>query len=405
MRAAHSSEIRYGMEYYSTDTPGIGGRLKERFEDFVVEEITSDRKILALEERNIPYTSDEKCEFILDGKRLKFVNFVVQKYNLGTMDVANIIASSLKISRHFVTYAGLKDKRAITTQMMSVPSGASKSLSLIQHSKISIRDPQYTRHPIHIGDLWGNRFTILLKNIETDYDTALRTLDVLEKQPILNYFGVQRFGVTRPNSHLIGKAAIKRDFETALRIMLVTTSEYESENLTSARQILADELHPTDDILKQFPESMRYEKSVMTYLMKHPGDYKKAFSRVPPRIQTFLVHAYQSYLFNRIISHRFINGLSMKYPEVGDFLIQLNVTHSGRDSWLYVTERNLDERIALVDSGEYGLAAPILGYATKMPHSKQSIIFENIMKDEDIQLIDFHNPLCFLHEILPHPTL
>ena len=50
MRTTHPLEASIGMELYSTSTPGVGGRLKVRFEDFIVEEITTDRRIVSVQE-------------------------------------------------------------------------------------------------------------------------------------------------------------------------------------------------------------------------------------------------------------------------------------------------------------------------------------------------------------------
>ena len=120
---AHPLEKALGMELYSTDFPGIGGRLKIRFEDFVVEEISADQTALGVQDWSEATEKPQTPE----GESNRFVTFTVQKMGLSTMDVANIIAASLRISRTHVTYAGLKDKRAITTQSMSVPSKSVES--------------------------------------------------------------------------------------------------------------------------------------------------------------------------------------------------------------------------------------------------------------------------------------
>jgi tRNA pseudouridine13 synthase len=385
---AHPLEKTLGMELYSTDFPGIGGRLKIRFEDFVVEEISADQTALDAQDWS------ELSETIQTpkGEPNRFVTFTVQKMGLSTMDVANIIAASLRISRTHITYAGLKDKRAITTQSMSVPSKSVESLFALELSRIAIRDAHYTRHPIQIGDLWGNRFTILIKDITSDCESALEVAGQLREQPLLNYFGVQRFGVTRPNTHLVGKALIKRDFEGAVRVMLCTTSEYESEDLTNVRLLISENLAPTEQIIESFPEDLGYEKAVMRELIKHPGNFERAITKIPPRVMTLQVHSYQSYIFNRLLTSRVRSGLSVDIPEVGDFLIKLDETHSGRDSWLYVTESSLEERQHQVETGKYGLALPILGYSTRLPPVKQSELAKQIMKDEDVRQIDFRNP-------------
>ncbi|MHA2234984.1 MAG: tRNA pseudouridine(13) synthase TruD, partial [Candidatus Thorarchaeota archaeon] len=241
MKEAHPIEKTLGIELYSTDSSGIGGKLKRRFEDFVVQEITPDKKVLPLEDLSTASTTTKT----IVGDRSRFLTFSAQKMGLSTMDLATILASSLKISRNFTTYAGLKDKRAITVQTMSVPAKAAERITSLELSRIAIRDVRYTRHPVQIGDLWGNRFTILLKEGSTDRESANNVVEQLKNKPIINYFGVQRFGLTRPYTHLVGKALIRRDFEGALRIMLSMTSEYESDELTNIRMQLAENLTPT----------------------------------------------------------------------------------------------------------------------------------------------------------------
>ena len=387
MKEAHPIEQTLGIELYSTDSPGIGGKLKRRFEDFVVQEITPDKKVLSLEDLSTAPTTTKT----IVGDRSRFLTFSAQKMGLSTMDLATILASSLKISRNFTTYAGLKDKRAITVQTMSVPAKAAERITTLELSRIAIRDVRYTRHPVQIGDLWGNRFTILLKEGSTDRELANDTLEQLKNNPIINYFGVQRFGLTRPYTHLVGKALIRRDFEGAIRTMLSFTSEYESDELTDIRTQLAENLIPTEQIIDSFPRDLNYEKEVMKYLMKNPGEFEKAIMRIPPRVLTLQIHAFQSFIFNQLISERARQGMSINRPMVGDFLIKLDETHSGRDSWLFVTESTLEERERQVEFGEYGLAAPIPGYSTRLPASKQTDMVKKVLKDEDVLLRDFRN--------------
>jgi len=387
MKEAHPLEKMLGMELYSTDSLGIGGKLKAQYEDFVVQEITPDKKILSIEDWPTITSSPQT----IDGERSRFLTFNIQKMGLATMDLSNILAASLKISRNYVTYAGLKDKRAITVQTMSVPSRAAETLPSLELSRITIRDIRYTHQPIQIGDLWGNRFTILLRDTTTDSESALEVAEQLRDTPVLNYFGVQRFGLTRPYTHLVGKALVQRDFESAVRIMLSTTSEYESEELTEIRMQLSESLVPTEKIIDSFPRELNYEKDIMKHLMKHPGEFERSVMKIPPRVLTLQVHAFQSYIFNRLITERARLRMSIDSPQVGDFLIKLDETHSGRDSWLFVTDSTLEEREQQVVSGEYGLAAPVPGYSTRLPPSKQTELVKRMLKDEDIQLRNFRN--------------
>jgi tRNA pseudouridine13 synthase len=387
MKEAHPLEQSLGMELYSTNSSGIGGKLKTRFEDFIVQEITPDNIVLNIED----WPTETSVPQAIDGERSRFLTFTVQKMGLATIDLTNIFAASLKISRNYVTYAGLKDKRALTVQTMSVPASAAEILPSLELSRIAIRDIRYTRNPVQIGDLWGNRFTILLRDITAEGDMAIEVSDQLRNTPLLNYFGVQRFGLTRPYTHLVGKVLVQRKFEKAVRIMITTTSEYESEELTELRKQLSENLVPTQKIIDSFPEELNYEKDVMKYLMKNPGEFEKAIMRIPPRVLTLHVHAFQSYIFNRLLSKRARLNMSIDKPQPGDFLIKLDEAHSGRDSWLFVTDSTLEERERQVAAGEYGLASPVPGYATRLPPSIQTDLVNQTLEEENIQLQSFRN--------------
>jgi tRNA pseudouridine13 synthase len=387
VRDGHPLEVAVGMEFYSTDFKGVGGVLKTRFEDFVVEEITPEGELLSSQD-----WSSSNTGLPIAGERDRYISFILQKIGLSTIDVSRILGSALKIPSSQITYAGLKDKRAITVQAMSVPSRVHESIKSLNLSNIIIRDLKYSHHPIQIGDLWGNHFQILLRDLEIDCEEAAKLIRPLNTTPLLNYFGIQRFGIPiRPNTHLVGSSLVKRKFEEAIRFLLTTTSEYEPKDLTEVRLKLAEDLTPTEKIIEIFPRDLRYEKAVMKYLINHETDYKGAISKIPPRVLTIFVHSFQSYIFNRLISLRVKECMPIHLPIPGDFIIQLDETHSGRDSWLYVTDANLEERIEMVQKGEYGLAAPVPGYATKTPESKQSELLLKILSNEGVTLRDFKN--------------
>lgn len=390
MQPSHPFEQKLGMRYYSTDFPGIGGKLKERSEDFVVEEINPEKEVLKVQ----PFTDSKTPELPVSiaGEEQRFICFIMQKMNLSTTDVARILASSLSLPWQMVSYAGLKDKRAITAQAMSIPASSADDLPDLELHNIEVRDFKYCPRQIQIGDLWGNRFTLVLRDSEIEYEEALEYVQEMKDKPILNYFGVQRFGVIRPNSHKIGKLLVRRNFKGALEELLVTTSEYESDELSEAREALSDELSPTDDIIDAFPNYLRYEKRAMTYLARNPEDYRGAISTIPPRIQTIFVHSYQSYLFNILISRRIDMGFPIEKPAAGDFLVLKDEPHSGRDTWLFVTERTLDEKQSLVNDGRYKVAAPLPGYSTKLPPCQQTNLLLELLYEEKVSLRDFYNP-------------
>ncbi|MEM2141736.1 MAG: tRNA pseudouridine(13) synthase TruD [Candidatus Thorarchaeota archaeon] len=380
-------ERQMGIELYSTDISGFGGRTKTTPYDFIVEEITPEGTVL-----NVSDVEQRDQTATVAGARSRYVRFTAQKIGMTTVELASLIASHLGIPTYMVTYAGLKDKRAVTTQAMSVPSGNETGLLGFRSPRAILRDFAYARRPIQVGDLWGNHFRITIRFSEPQPDEIARAATTVLETPLLNYFGEQRFGVARPYTHLVGRALVRRDPEEAIRLLLTTCSEHEPPELTEVRMKLASNMVPTEYMLNVFTKGMWYERAVLKHLIRRTGDFRGAVKKIPPRVLTLFVHAYQSYLFNRLISERARQGMSIVEPEPGDFLIRLDQTHSGRDSWSFVTERGQDQARELVVSGQCVLAAPVPGYSTKTPPSRQTEVLLRVLSKEDIGLTSFRNP-------------
>ncbi len=393
MYTVPDAEQLVGMELYTTGIPGFGGHLKRRFDDFVVEEIPTGGPRLSVR----PW-EPRPCGPPAGDPKARYVHFTLQKRGLSTLDVAMILASELGIPHHLVMYAGIKDKRAVTVQRMCVPARCAAQLVQLRLPNIMVSDPCYSRTPLRSGDLWGNHFRIRVRGIEVPCSEALQCVEALRDVPLLNYYGVQRFGVTRPYTHLVGKALVLRDYEAAVRAMLTTTNSFEPPGLTDVRLRLSERLAPTESMLAVFPKDMRHERTVLHYLIRHPGAFEKALRRIPSRIRTLFVHSYQSFLFNRIISRRAAVGAPLVQPVPGDFIVEARRAHAGRDSWRLVTDQSLEECRSLVLSGDYVLAAPVPGYATKLPPSWQSDMVREVLDEEGILLAQFHNSRYRAHD-------
>ncbi|RLG59239.1 MAG: tRNA pseudouridine(13) synthase TruD, partial [Candidatus Hydrothermarchaeota archaeon] len=113
--------------------------------------------------------------------------------------------------------------------------------------------------------------------------------------------GYQRFGTTRPNTHLVGREIIKGNLEEAVLSYLAKPFESESREAYNARKFL-ESTRDYKRALEIFPDNLRYEKAMLNHLVKKPRDYAGALRKLPLKLRRMLVHAYQSYLFNKILS-------------------------------------------------------------------------------------------------------
>ena len=307
---------------YLSETPGIGGTLKNAPEDFVVEEICEDGTILELDkqiERSGETNETEEQKW----KEGKFTHFILQKTNWSTADAIREIARRLHISQTRFNFAGTKDKNAITTQLVSVFGVPPEQVRELGIKDITINGAWPASEKVELGALLGNRFRIKVsgitsKNPEESEKTVARIYEeVGGKFP--NYFGEQRFGSTRKNTHIVGKFIITGDFEGAVMEYLASSEGEINNEAKAARKELAENKN-FRTALTNFPKHLRLERSMLAHLAEEPDDYIGSLRRLPRNILLMFVHAFQSMLFNEMLSERIRESGKEIEPEEGEHL-------------------------------------------------------------------------------------
>ena len=125
----------------------------------------------------------------------EFVVVKVRKTDCNTLFVGEQLAKFAGISARNMSYAGLKDRKAVTEQWFSLQMPGQPTPDFSQFSLEGVEILEVTRHQrkIRIGSLQGNHFEILLRNAEETDELKVR-LDFLAKNGFPNYFTEQRFG-------------------------------------------------------------------------------------------------------------------------------------------------------------------------------------------------------------------
>ncbi len=303
-------EQEIGMRVYISKGEGFGGRIKEKPEDFIVEEIMPDGRVLKV----------GKEQSYRDVGKGEYVHFTLQKKNWSTLRAIREISKRLRVSGKRLGFAGTKDKRAVSTQRVSVWNKKIDELAGIDIRDIILRDYRYGDNRINLGDLRGNRFTITIRGVDLNREELRErinsTADELEAG-IPNFFGVQRFGTIRPITHIVGKEIIKGDFRSAVMVYLCKTFDEEGDESKQARRFLR-ESGDFREALKRLPKHLDYESSLLNHLIKRPDDYVGALRRLPKKLRTMFVHAYQSYIYNAALSTYIKREIEVeKLPLVG----------------------------------------------------------------------------------------
>ncbi|MCQ4323503.1 tRNA pseudouridine(13) synthase TruD [Stutzerimonas stutzeri] len=127
----------------------------------------------------------------------------VEKRNLNTEEAARRIARAAGVPLKMISYAGLKDRQALTRQWFSLhlPGKADPDLAAAENESLAIL--QRTRHQrkLQRGAHSANGFTLRLTELRGEQAALDARLERIKARGVPNYFGLQRFGHEGGNLH------------------------------------------------------------------------------------------------------------------------------------------------------------------------------------------------------------
>jgi tRNA pseudouridine13 synthase len=248
--------------YMTAEIPGVGGCIKQALEDFQVFEIP--------------------LYFPVD--RGEHTYFEIEKDDCSTLDAVGRIARALGVPPGEIGYAGLKDRKAITRQILSVRLVPPQRVQALQLPHIKILWARLHENKLRMGHLRGNRFTIRIRNV---YPFARENTGAIIRRLVQsgspNYFGPQRFG-QRAEAFRIGHALLVHDAEKAVRRILGYPSNMEHNPMIvlARHRFMAGDLQGA---LNLFPGSFVAEKRMLSYLIRSRSNYRGAARRIPENIK------------------------------------------------------------------------------------------------------------------------
>jgi tRNA pseudouridine13 synthase len=384
-------EKELGIEIYITQSLGIGGTIRQFLDDFVVEELLVDG---SLAEVTPPV---ETWEPVGEGH---YLICVLIKRRWDTFLAVRKVAEKLRVNQKRIRFAGIKDTKALTAQHISLQNVSPNRVSEIKIRDITLYPQRFSKERIYSQLIQGNRFHITIRGIPhppsvIEERTKNIQDEIEELGGVPNFFGHQRFGTIRPNTHKVGRYLVKGDVEKAALAFLAEPSLHEHPEAKEARE----KLQNTGDFegaLALFPRFLRYERFMLNHLTKYPRDFVGAFRELPRRLRKLFVQAYQSYLFNSFLSERIRRGMPLNKPQVGDYMIKLDEQSLPTDKFDQVTAKNLQSMVEASEEGKMCVAAPLVG--TRQPPSGgfQGEIEQEILETENLDPKNFQ--LSFMPE-------
>jgi tRNA pseudouridine13 synthase len=349
---AAEAEIAVGIEWYATSGEPCHARAKSTPDDFVVEELIG----------SVELSSEDRPDY--------FPVYRVEKRSIDTMHMAMELSHDL---RSKVAYAGMKDKKSRATQYATPTSLRSDRPSRVVRERFTADLIGYAPRPLSREAVVGNRFEIILRECCPHIEGAVaEAIRCAEARKVPNFYGLQRFGAKGAGTHRIGKALIGRNFQEAVRLILLEPRPSDSEEVRAAREAMTMENY---DAFRLLPLRMDVERVVARELSRHPGEWVRALRAISVRLRRLYVQAYQAMIFNKALSGALANGEDVSTMRSGDNWAE--VQHDG-----LVTARVRGVRD--LPSGEAVPLMQIVGYAYRDYGSRFDAYVNEILKAEEV---------------------
>jgi tRNA pseudouridine13 synthase len=342
------------LPYLTRDLAGIGGVIKQRPEDFFVQEVPAY----------------EPCG---EGEH---VYAEIQKINLTTFDAINQIARVLGISNRDIGYAGLKDARAVTRQVLSIPGVTPEAVMGLRIPNLQVLWGSRHVNKLRLGHLVANRFAIKIREVTpTDVVKLRPMIEILQKRGMPNYFGEQRFG-RRGDNALLGAALVRND-NIAVLHHLLGAPDANTDDTLSLRARAAFDQRDNELAMKLFPRHCGMERRVLARLIK-TGKPNAAVREVDERLRRLWVSALQSQIFNVVLTRR-IDTL--------DRVLGGDIAAKESGACFPVESAEIEQPRA--DRWEISPTGPLVGYRVNLATGEPGEIEQGALAAMELQPQDF----------------
>lgn len=286
--------------------PAIRGYIRYVPQDFIVEEVLPDGSACTIEPESQPSLPAEGPTIYAD----------VVKIGLGTPEAINHLASALGIPPQAIGYAGLKDSRALTSQRMSLRRTTMAAVQGAQLAQVMVKIKSTGKGAVSIGQLRGNRFTIVVRTERAVLPSDLETLSAqLQTDGFANFYGQQRFGNRLLNPRL-GRALCRGDVAKAIKLYLTQSGPFDLPLFQQLRRDAAAVYGRWEDmqhVFEVFPYTFRHEIALLGALQENPTPLIRALYAIADQVK-FWVYGYTSFLVNQLLSEVLLERRELPDP-------------------------------------------------------------------------------------------
>ncbi|CAF1599441.1 unnamed protein product [Rotaria magnacalcarata] len=312
-------------------------------------------------------------------KSKPYLKFVLYKENRDTMDTIQNLGACVNMNASLFQYAGIKDKRGKTCQEVTIHKVLPSKFKNINQRipSLKVGNFQLCETPLRLGQLQGNRFEIFIRNITIESNENIKCYvnNFIEKG-FINYFGLQRFGSRTLATQTVGKYLLQHNWSQAIDAILAYDETITQDWL---RQLLY-QWNKTHDIKTILDGTIPYRRSIEVDLLRGLQKHDQtnligALSSIPRNTRLLYLHAYQSMIWNKIVSKR-LNTYGTEIL-VGD--LYMNDIHNDSNV-SFVTETNRND-IKLEQ-----IVLPLPGYDIKYPLNDIHSWYRDLLNEDGIKI-------------------
>lgn len=238
-----------------------------------------------------------------------FALYRLTKTSIGTPEAVQAIVQRWGVHRKRISYGGLKDRHAVTSQHLTIHNGPRKSL---QQKSLHVEYLGQTAAAFTSAEILANRFQLTLRDLTaTAAADILRHYSTATQTGIPNYFDDQRFGSLGQSGEWIARAWCRGDWERALWLAMADPHPNDPADERRQKQILRDHWGKWPECQALLERSHR--RSIVTYLsdkvkVGKPADFRGALARIQVDLRGLYLSAWQSALWNRLLSRYLENA-------------------------------------------------------------------------------------------------
>jgi tRNA pseudouridine13 synthase len=240
----------------------------------------------------------EELPIVRAGDRGRYGFYRLAKRGIGTIEAIEAIRRRWNLAGHQIAYGGLKDRHAVTTQYLTISEGPNQGL---RETSFELTPIGRLSHPYGPDGFRGNRFIVTLRDLSKEAaDKAVAALMEVPRDGLPNYFDDQRFGSVGFEGGFIGHAWLLGDHEQAFRLAVAEPTPMDRPDTRVEKTILRECWGDWAAAKDRLDRS--HARSLVTYLVDHPTDFKGAFARLKRELRSLYFSAFQSHLWNLLLA-------------------------------------------------------------------------------------------------------